>query len=221
MTALSSPPPKTRAKASTRLLPILPFPSATKWSVWLAKNHAKSDGIWLQFFKKDSNVKTVTYAEALDEALCYGWIDGQMKKHDAQSWLHRFTPRRPRSMWSKRNTEHVARLTREGRMMPAGLAQVSQAQADGRWQVAYDAHSTMTLPDDFLDALARNKKSKAFFETLNKTNRYSIAWRLQTARTPETRAKRMTALLDMLRRGESIHPNNATGTRVRGRNPDT
>ncbi len=221
MTALSSPPRKAKGKAPAKPLPILPFASATKWSAWLAKNHAKSDGIWLQFFKKDSAVKSITYAEALDKALCYGWIDGQLKKHDAQSWLHRFTPRRPRSMWSKRNTEHVARLTQESRMMLAGLAQVEQAQADGRWLVAYDSHSTMTIPDDFLHAVARNKKTRAFFEALNKTNRYSIAWRLQTAKTPAIRAKRMAVLLDMLHRGESIHPHNVSGTRVRGNNLGT
>lgn len=205
------------SKAALKPLPILPFTSARKWSAWLAKNHAKSNGLWLRFFKKDSGIRTVSYAEALDEALCYGWIDGQLKKHDAQSWLHRFTPRRPRSMWSKRNTEHVARLMEEGRMKPAGHAPIEQAKADGRWQGAYDSHRTMTMPEDFLRVLSRRQKAKVFFDTLNQANRYSIAWRLQTAKTPALRERRMAALLDMLDRGESIHPNTVPAKRVRGR----
>lgn len=192
-------------KTPAEIQPILPFATTRKWTAWLAKNHAKSNGIWLQFFKKDSGVPSVTYAGALDEALCFGWIDGQLKKYDAHSWLHRFTPRRPRSMWSKRNTEHVARLIGECRMKPAGLAQVEQAKADGRWSIAYDSRSTMTIPDDFLKQLSKNKKARTCFDTLNKANVYSIAWRLQTAKKPETREKRMVALLAMLAKGETIH----------------
>ncbi len=184
---------------------ILAFPSPKLWERWLAKNHAATPGVWLRFFKKDSGVVTVTYAEALDGALCHGWIDGQVRKHDEKSWLQKFTPRRPRSLWSKRNRDHVARLTASGKMRAAGRKQVEVARADGRWDCAYDSPSKMTVPEDFLKALAKNKKSLAFFKSLNKTNVYSIGWRLQTATKPETRAKRMQAILDMLARGKKFH----------------
>jgi uncharacterized protein YdeI (YjbR/CyaY-like superfamily) len=184
---------------------ILAFPSAKLWERWLAKNHAAAPGVWLRFFKKDSGVATVIYAEALDGALCYGWIDGQVRKHDAQSWLQKFTPRRPRSLWSKNNCNHVARLAAAGKMRAAGRKQVEAARADGRWDCAYNSPSKMTVPKDFLKALARNKTALAFFKSLNKTNVYSIAWRLQTARKPETREKRMTIILDMLTRGKQFH----------------
>ena len=186
-------------------VPIRSFKSSEEWASWLAKNHAKSNGIWLRFFKKDSDVATVTYAEALDEALCYGWIDGQLKKYDEKSWLRKFTPRRPNSVWSKRNLEHISRLTAAGRMKPAGLKEVKAAQADGRWERAYDSPSAMQVPEDFLKELSKNKKAKAFFETLNKANIYAIAWRLQTAKKRETRAKRMQAILEKLEREEKFH----------------
>jgi uncharacterized protein YdeI (YjbR/CyaY-like superfamily) len=186
-------------------LEIVAFSSPKMWERWLAKNHAAAPGVWLRFFKKDSGVATVTYAEALDGALCFGWIDGQVRKHDAQSWLQRFTPRRARSLWSKRNREHVARLTASGEMRAAGLKQVEAARADGRWDCAYDSPAKMTVPQDFLKALAKNKKALAFFKSLNKTNVYSIAWRVQTAKKPETRAKRMGTILDMLVRGKKFH----------------
>jgi uncharacterized protein YdeI (YjbR/CyaY-like superfamily) len=186
-------------------LEIVAFSSPKMWERWLAKNHAAASGVWLRFFKKDSGVATVTYAEALDGALCFGWIDGQVRKHDVQSWLQRFTPRRARSLWSKRNREHVARLTASGKMRAAGLKQVEAARADGRWDCAYDSPSKMTVPQDFLKALAKNKKALAFFKSLNKTNVYSIAWRLQTAKKPETRAKRLQAVLDMLASGKKFH----------------
>jgi uncharacterized protein YdeI (YjbR/CyaY-like superfamily) len=186
-------------------LEIVAFSSPKMWERWLVKNHAAAPGVWLRFFKKDSGVATVTYAEALDGALCFGWIDGQVRKHDAQSWLQRFTPRRARSLWSKRNREHVARLTASGEMRAAGLKQVEAARADGRWDCAYDSPAKMTVPQDFLKALAKNKKALAFFKSLNKTNVYSIAWRLQTAKKPETRAKRMGTILDMLVRGKKFH----------------
>jgi uncharacterized protein YdeI (YjbR/CyaY-like superfamily) len=186
-------------------LEIRAFKSARALSTWLAKNHAKSPGIWLRLFKKDSRVASVTYAQALDEALCYGWIDGQVKKFDEQSWLQRFTPRRPRSLWSRRNVTNVERLTTEGRMTPAGVRQVELAKADGRWTAAYDSSGAMKLPDDFLKQLAKDRKARAFFETLNRANTYAIAWRLQTARKPETRERRMTAILTMLSKGEKFH----------------
>lgn len=186
-------------------LPILSFKSQKDWASWLVKNHAKSNGIWLRLFKKDSGVATVTYAEALDEALCYGWIDGQLDKYDEKSWLRKFTPRRSKSIWSKKNIEHLNRLTDSGKMKPAGLKEVEAAKADGRWGKAYDSPSAMQVPEDFLKELSKNKKAKAFFETLNKANTYAIAWRLQTAKRPETRAKRMQAILKMLKRGEKFH----------------
>ena|ERR687895_1678525 len=187
-------------------LPIVSFQSAREWEEWLATNHASSVGIWLRFFKKGSGKPTVTHDEALDVALCYGWIDGQAKKYDELSWLHKFTPRRARSVWSRRNTEHVERLIKENRMKPPGLAEVEAAKADGRWTKAYDSPSKMTMPEDFLKELSKNKEAKAFFETLNKANIYAIAWRLQTAKKPQTREKRMKAILTMLAKGEKFHP---------------
>ena len=186
-------------------LPIIAFGSQKKWEAWLAKYHRKSSGIWIRFFKKDSDVPSVSYDEALDAALCYGWIDGQLAKHDERSWLRKFTPRKPKSVWSKRNVGHVQRLTREGRMKQAGLEEVERAKADGRWGKAYDSPSNMIVPEDFIKLLSKNRKAKAFFDTLNKTNKYSIAWRLQTAKKPETRDKRMNAIIEMLARGETFH----------------
>ncbi len=186
-------------------LPIISFKSPKAWASWLDKNHAKSSGIWLRLFKKDSGVASVTYAEALDEALCYGWIDGQLEKCDEKSWLRKFTPRRPKSVWSKKNIEHANRLIQAGKMKPAGRQEVEAAKADGRWGRAYDSPSAMQVPEDFLKELSKDKKAKAFFETLNKANTYAIAWRLQTAKKPETRAKRMQAILEMLKRGERFH----------------
>lgn len=185
--------------------PILSFHTPADFENWLAENHNTVRGIWLRLFKKDSGEVSVTYLEALHEALCYGWIDGQAKKHDDQSWIQKFTPRGPRSIWSKRNTKFVEELIAQGRMQPAGLAEVERAKADGRWQKAYDSPSEMTIPDEFIKAVSKNKKAKAFFETLNKTNRYAIAWRLQTAKKPETKEKRIKMIIDMLAKGEKFH----------------
>lgn len=186
-------------------LPIIAFKSSKEWASWLAQNHTKSSGLWLRLFKKDSGVASVTYAEALDEALCYGWIDGQLDKYDEKSWLRKFTPRRPKSVWSKRNIAHIDRLTRAGKMKSAGRKEVEAAKADGRWKRAYDSPSAMQIPADFLKALSQDKKAKAFFATLNKANTYAIAWRLQTAKRPETRAKRLQAILAKLKKGEKFH----------------
>jgi len=190
---------------STVELEVLAFSSAKAWQQWLAKHHKTSDGIWLRLFKKTSDTASVTYAEALDEALCYGWIDGQLKSHDAQSWLRKFTPRRARSIWSKKNLQHVARLTRAGRMKAAGRKALAAAKADGRLKVAYDAPSKSEVPKDFLKALGRNAKARAFFATLNRANVYAITFRLQTAKKPETREKRMKTILAMLEKGEKFH----------------
>ena len=159
----------------------------------------------MRIFKKHSGQATVTYAEALDQALCFGWIDGQRKPYDALSWIQRFTPRRPRSAWSKLNTQHAERLIKAGQMMRAGLKAAEDAKADGRWQAAYDSARNATPPADFLKALGRNKRAKAFFETLSGANVYAIVYRLQTAKKPETRARRMQQILAMLDRGEKFH----------------
>jgi uncharacterized protein YdeI (YjbR/CyaY-like superfamily) len=185
--------------------PILTFASGKEFTSWLAKNHKVSSGIWMRLFKIKSGVPTITYAQALDAALCYGWIDGQKNSYDAESWLQKFTPRRPKSIWSKRNREHIERLSKSGMMRAAGIAEVEAAKADGRWDQAYGSSSNMTIPEDFLKKLAKNKKAQAFFKTLNKTNVFSIVWRLQTAKKPETREKRMTAILEMLKKGEKFH----------------
>jgi uncharacterized protein YdeI (YjbR/CyaY-like superfamily) len=186
-------------------LKVLPFKTAKAFGSWLQKNHAKSSSIWLQFFKKGSGIKTITYAEALDEALCWGWIDSQSKSFDDKSYLQRFGPRKTKSMWSKLNREHIARLTKEGRMQPAGLKEVASAKKDGRWDSAYDSPKNMQVPPDFLKALKKDKKTYAFFLTLNKANVYAIAWRLQTAKKPETRERRKKALLDMLAQSKKLH----------------
>ena len=185
--------------------PTKAFATAGAWEQWLAANHAQSDGIWLRIFNKESGEKTVTYAEALDEALCYGWIDGQKKKLDSDSWIQKFTPRRARSIWSKRNIEHIERLTNENRMKAAGLKAFEEAKKDGRIAAAYDSPSNSSTPEDFLRLLEKDKKAKTFFDSLNKANKYAITWRLQTAKKQETREKRMKMILEMLARGEQFH----------------
>lgn len=175
------------------------------WRAWLDAHHSDVDGVWLRMYKKASGIKSINYAEALDEALCYGWIDGQMKKKDEVSYIQKFTPRRKNSMWSKRNIEYVARLEAGGQMMPAGLAEVARAKADGRWDAAYDKPSEMVLPDYFLDALSNNPKAQEFFQSLNKANKYAIAWRLQTAKTEQTRMRRIAKILAMLKAEEKFH----------------
>lgn len=193
-------------KAVKRDSPILSFTSTEEFTSWLAKHHKMSSGIWIRLFKIKSGVPTITYAKALDVALCYGWIDGQKKAYDTESWLQKFTPRRRKSIWSKKNREHVERLDKSGMMDAAGIQEVEAAKADGRWEQAYDSSGNMIVPKDFLKELAKNKKAEAFFKTLNKTNTYSIVWRLQTAKKPETRDKRMKTILEMLKKGEKFHP---------------
>jgi len=186
-------------------LKTLTFKSSAAFRSWLKINHAVSDGIWLRIFKKDSGEKSITYAEALDQSLCYGWIDGQKQAHDEGSWLQKLTPRRVKSGWSKVNTEHAERLIKTKQMTHAGLEAVKAAKADGRWQAAYDSPRNAVPSDDFLKALDKDKKAKTFFETLNKANIYSIVYRLQTAKKPETREKRIEMILEMLARGEKFH----------------
>jgi uncharacterized protein YdeI (YjbR/CyaY-like superfamily) len=171
----------------------------------MAKEHIRAACLLLRIYKKDSGVSSVTYAEALDQALCFGWIDGQKLPFDAQSWVQKFTPRRTRSGWSKKNVAHVARLTAAGQMMPLGLKEVEAAKADGRWAAAYDSPSNATVPAEFLKELARNGKAKRFYATLNKANLYAIAYRLQTAKRAETKIKRIKLIIEMLARGEKFH----------------
>jgi uncharacterized protein YdeI (YjbR/CyaY-like superfamily) len=186
--------------------PILLFADRSAFRKWLSAHHASQPGLWLRIAKAASPLESVTYAEALDVALCFGWIDGQKKSHDADSFLQKFTPRQKRSPWSKRNRDHVARLIAAGEMHPAGLAAVEAAKADGRWDRAYDSARTMTVPDDLQAALDEHPEAKAFFETLKSANRYAILYRIQTAVKPETRARRIAEFVAMLQRRETLHP---------------
>jgi uncharacterized protein YdeI (YjbR/CyaY-like superfamily) len=187
-------------------LKTLTFKSSTAFRNWLEKNHAVSEGIWLRLFKKGSGQKSLTHAQALAQALCYGWIDGQIKPYDERSWLRKFTPRRSKSRWSRINTQHVERLTKAGAMTPAGLDAVEAARRDGRWQDAYDSPRNASPPEEFLRELAKNKKAKSFFDTLSRANIYAIVYRLQTARKPETREQRTKMIVAMLGRSEKFHP---------------
>ncbi len=182
------------------------FEHQDAWAAWLTSHHADAPGLWLRHAKKASGLASVSYAEALDLALCYGWIDGQKKSYDDSSWLQKWTPRGAKSIWSKINREKALKLIESGRMQPAGLAQIERAQKDGRWDAAYDSHSTATVPDDFQAALNGNADSSAFFATLNRTNRYAILFRIQTAKKADTRAKRIQEFIGMLARHEKFHP---------------
>jgi len=184
---------------------VLPFAGKNKWADWLAEQHEKSAGVWLKLAKKDSGIPSVTYDEALDVALCYGWIDGQKKGFDDKYWLQKFTPRGPKSIWSKINTEKAERLIASGEMKPTGLKAIEAAKQDGRWDAAYSSQKNISVPDDFQAALDKNKKAKVFFVTLNSANRYAILFRIQTAKKAETRAKRIQQFIEMLERGEKIH----------------
>lgn len=185
---------------------VLDVRSARDWEQWLEQNHeAVQEGVWLRLFGKGAPEATLSYVEAVEVALCFGWIDGQAKKYDDVSRLQRFTPRRPRGVWSKVNTERVERLMQAGRMRPAGLREIEAAKTDGRWQRAYDPPSRASIPEDFLTELRRHKRAEAFFATLDKRNTYPVAYRLQTAKTPATRAKRIQAIIEMFERGEKFH----------------
>lgn len=182
------------------------FQAPAEWEAWLEHNHAAARGVWLRFAKKASALTSVTYEQAVEVALCYGWIDGQSRGLDADSWLQKFTPRGRRSIWSRINCERAERLVREGRMRPAGLAAMEAAKADGRWDRAYDSPATATVPDDLRAALDASPRAAAFFETLSASNRFAILHRVQTAVKPDTRARRITKFVEMLERGEKIHP---------------
>lgn len=185
-------------------LPILPFESKKKFAEWLAVQHDTSAGVWMKLAKKAAGIPSVTYQEALDVALCYGWIDGQKRSFDDKYFLQKFTPRRPKSIWSKINTEKVERLMASGEMKPSGLKAVEAAKQDGRWDEAYKSQKNMSVPEDFQSALERNKKAMAFFETLAGSRRYSFLFRIETAKKAETRAKRIHLFVEMLERGETF-----------------
>jgi uncharacterized protein YdeI (YjbR/CyaY-like superfamily) len=191
--------------ATPKELSILSFASALVWEQWLFENQTQVEGLWLKIAKKEAGIASVTYDEALDVALCYGWIDGQRRTYDSSYFLQKFTPRRPKSLWSKRNINKVAELTAANRMQPAGLAEVEAARQDGRWEAAYDSARNMVLPEDFLTALQQNSQAQATFNTLNQTNLYAITWRLQTARNPEIRRRRLETILATLEKGEKFH----------------
>jgi uncharacterized protein YdeI (YjbR/CyaY-like superfamily) len=186
-------------------LPILKFDRKSGWARWLDKNHDASSGAWLRLAKKASGLKSVSYDEALEVALCYGWIDGQGKSGGEQYWFVNFTPRGKRSVWSKRNRKRVLMLIAAGRLKPAGLAEVERARSDGRWDEAYDSSSRITVPDDLQTALGENSRAKRAFDTLDRGNRYAVLFRLHTARKPETRAKRIQEFVRMLARGEKLY----------------
>lgn len=181
------------------------FRSAEELRSWLTKGHIRASGLFVRIYKKDSGVPSITYAEALDQALCFGWIDGQKLPFDAASWVQKLTPRRARSRWSKLNIAHVDRLIKAGQMTPAGLEAMEAAKADGRWAAAYDSPANATVPAEFVRQLACNAKAKQFYATLNKANLYAIAYRLQTAKRPETKIRRMQLIIEMLARGEKFH----------------
>jgi uncharacterized protein YdeI (YjbR/CyaY-like superfamily) len=187
-------------------LPVLGFESVDAWDAWLAEHASSAAGLWLKIPKKGSAAAGIGYSDALDVALCHGWIDGQKGRHDDGYWLQRFTPRKPGSRWSRINTERAEALMAAGRMRPGGLREVEQARADGRWEQAYESQSRVTVPADLARALAGNERARAFFATLDSTNRYAILYRIGAAKRPETRARRVAMFVAMLSEHKKIHP---------------
>jgi uncharacterized protein YdeI (YjbR/CyaY-like superfamily) len=187
-------------------LPQIAFPSAAAWERWLEDHHAESAGVWVKIAKKSTGIDSVHYPEVLETALCFGWIDGRRRALDERWFLQRFSPRRARSNWSRINREKAERLIAEGRMRPAGLAETERAQADGRWAAAYDGQRTIVVPDDLQRELDARPQAKAFFAGLSSQNRYAILYRLQDAKRPETRARRLAKFVAMLEAEEVLHP---------------
>lgn len=185
---------------------IVSFESAEAFETWLSAQHATSAGIWLKLRKKAPGIVAMDYSQALDVALCYGWIDGQKGTFDEQHWLQRFTPRKSNSKWSKVNRDKVTALIEQGRVQPAGLAEVERAKTDGRWQAAYDGARTSSVPDDLVAALTDNPAAAEFFKTLDRQNRFAILYRIQDAKKPETRARRIEKYVAMLAEGKKLHP---------------
>ena len=186
-------------------LPIIFFESEHTWEVWLTKHCSEPQGIWIKFAKKHTGIPSLSYAQALDGALCYGWIDGQSKTYDNRYYLQKFTPRRARSLWSKRNTGKATQLIADGRMKPSGLAAIESAKKDGRWEQAYDSQGNSSVPRDFQAALDQHPKAKTAFEALTSINRYAFLWRIQTAKKAETKAKRIAQFVQMLEKGETLY----------------
>ena len=187
-------------------LPIVPFSSRGAWEAWLEGRHTTSEGLWLKIAKKRSGIETVSYDEAIEVALCYGWIDGQVRRFDEDYYMQRFTPRRPRSRWSKVNRKKATELIKRGKMKAAGLREVERAKADGRWDAAYDAPSTATVPDDLRRELEKNEKAREFFSELDGRNRYAILYQIQDAKKPETRARRIAKYAAMLAEQKKPYP---------------
>ena len=187
-------------------LPVLHVPDAAAWRAWLEEHHASSNGVWLVQRKKSGRIPAPSYDEALDEALCFGWIDGQGRRRDDDASYQRWTPRRSRSIWSARNVGHIARLEAEGRMTDAGRAEVERAKADGRWEAAYGSQGTAEIPEDLAAAIAANPDAQAWFDVLTGTNRFALYFRVTQAKRPETRARRIADLVDKLSRGETPYP---------------
>ncbi|HUA72567.1 MAG TPA: YdeI/OmpD-associated family protein [Solirubrobacteraceae bacterium] len=196
-------------------LPIVEFPDRSAWERWLEVHHESSAGVWLKIAKKGSGATTLTYAEALEHALCYGWIDGQKGPSDRIFWLQRFVPRGPRSKWSQVNRRKATELIEQGRMRPAGIEQVEAAKRDGRWEAAYAPQSTVTVPEDFQAALDANPTANEFFATLKRSERYSFLYRIHDAKRPETRALRVNEYVAMLSEGKTIHGRPGDGSRSR------
>lgn len=191
--------------AASNDLPVKRFTSVAAWQRWLARQHDTSKGVWLEFARKDSGLRSLTRPEALEVALCYGWIDGQAVSVDARRWRQRFTPRRPRSKWSQINRAAVERLHADGRLAPAGIREMEAAKADGRWEAAYASPRTMPVPEDLQTALMAHPEARRAFEQLDSQNRYAILYRLKDAMRPETRARRLADFIRMLEAGETLH----------------
>ena len=196
---------KKKAATKPASAPIREFKTQKDFATWLEKKHPSSPGLWVRIARKGAGTKSITYAEGVETALCHGWIDAQKLPESETAWLQRFMPRRPRSIWSKINREKALALIASGQMKPAGLAEVDRARKDGRWDAAYDSPSGATVSPDFDKELDRHPKAKAFFKTLSRANSYAITWRIQTAKKPETRERRIRTFIEMLEKGETLH----------------
>lgn len=193
-------------RSSPTTLPTRLFKTGRDWASWLGANHGESPGVWLQLAKKVAGVQSVSYDEAIEVALCFGWIDGQKQAHDEQYWLQKFTPRSGKSAWSKINKAKALALIEAGKMEPAGLLEVERARKDGRWGAAYDSASTATVPDDFQAALDGNPRAREFFDSLDGRNRYAVLYRIQTVKMAATRERKIAQFVEMLARHEKVHP---------------
>ena len=200
---------KSAAKAKSRVtaapIPVRAFKAQQDFEEWLEKNHHRPEGVWIRFARKSSGIKSVSHPEALESALCFGWIDALRRPETDTTYLQRFVPRRSKSLWSQINRAKAVSLIESGRMRPSGHAEIERAKQDGRWEAAYPSPANATVPPEFERALEENPKAKAFFETISRVNRYAIVWRLATAKTPEKREQLSRKFLDMLEKGETLH----------------